>query len=78
MLIITRKNGESVLIGDDIEVTILKIEDGSIKIGINAPGEVTILRKEVYERVKEENKKAASSNTCKIQNTKKGTGNNND
>lgn len=58
MLIITRKKGESLMIGDDIEITISKIEDGSVKIGISAPKNITILRKELYEQVKEENKQA--------------------
>lgn len=58
MLVVTRKKGESILIGDDIEVTINKIEDGSVKIAISAPKDITILRKEVYEKVKEENKEA--------------------
>ncbi|MBN1073440.1 carbon storage regulator [Clostridium botulinum] len=58
MLIITRKKDESLMIGDDIEITVLKLEDGSVKLGISAPRETTILRKELYEAVKEENKKA--------------------
>ena len=40
MLIITRKKGESLVIGDDIEITISKIDDGSVKLGINAPKNV--------------------------------------
>lgn len=62
MLIITRKKGESLMIGDDIEITISKIEDGSVKIGINAPKNITILRKELYEEVEEENKQAININ----------------
>ena len=62
MLVITRKKDESVLIGEDIEITIIKLEDGSVKLGISAPKDKTILRKEVYEKVKEENIKAISSN----------------
>ncbi|AOR22902.1 carbon storage regulator CsrA [Clostridium taeniosporum] len=58
MLIITRKKDESLIIGDDIEITVLKLEDGSVKLGINAPRETPILRKELYEAVREENKKA--------------------
>ena len=58
MLALTRKKGESLMIGDDIEVTIVKLDDGSVKLGINAPKEVTILRKELYEQVKDENVKA--------------------
>lgn len=62
MLIISRKKGESILIGDDIEISIMKIDDNTVKIGINAPQQVTILRKEIYEKVKEENKKALQNN----------------
>ncbi|WP_238916581.1 carbon storage regulator CsrA [Clostridium sp. YIM B02555] len=58
MLIITRKKGESLMIGDDIEITISKIEDGSVKIGVNAPKNVSILRKELYDQVRDENKEA--------------------
>ncbi|MBY6836428.1 carbon storage regulator CsrA [Clostridium botulinum] len=58
MLIITRKKDESLMIGDNIEITVLKLEDGSVKLGINAPRETTILREELYEAVKQENKKA--------------------
>lgn len=59
MLVVSRKKGESILIGDDIEITIAKIDDGSVKIAISAPKEVTILRKELYSEVQEENKQAA-------------------
>ncbi|BBK75623.1 carbon storage regulator CsrA [Clostridium butyricum] len=58
MLIITRKKGESLMIGDDIEITVSKLDDGSVKLGIKAPKDVTILRKELYEAIKEENKEA--------------------
>lgn len=58
MLIITRKKGESLMIGDDIEIVISKIDDGSVKIGINAPKDISILRKELYEEVEKENKEA--------------------
>jgi len=62
MLVVTRKKGESILIGDDIEISINKIEDGSVKLAISAPKDITILRKEVYEKVKEENKEAINKN----------------
>ena len=58
MLVITRKQGESILIGDDIEIKVSKIDDGSVKLAISAPREMTILRNEVLEKVKEENKQA--------------------
>lgn len=60
MLVITRRKDESLLIGDDIEIKIVKVEDGSVKLAISAPRDVTILRKEVFDRVKEENKEATS------------------
>ena len=58
MLVIARKEGQSFLIGDDIEVTVIKQFDGTIKLGINAPKEKVILRKELIEEVKNENKMA--------------------
>ncbi len=71
MLVITRKKGESVIIGDNIEITVAKIEDGSVKLSISAPKEVTILRKELYSEVEEENKKAAKYDIKVIKNIKK-------
>lgn len=62
MLVITRKKDESILIGDDIEIKIVKVEDGSVKLAIEAPRDITILRKEIFDRVKEENKEAISGN----------------
>ena len=58
MLILNRKVGESIILGDYIEVRVLEIQDGKIKVGIEAPKDVTILRKEVYEEVIEENRKS--------------------
>ena len=55
MLILNRKAGESIVIGENIEVKILEVVDGKIKIGIEAPKNVSILRKEVQEEVKAEN-----------------------
>jgi len=53
VLILTRKSGESIRIGDDIEVEILEVRGGQVKIGLTAPKEVIILRQEVYERDEE-------------------------
>ncbi|GAA0091805.1 MULTISPECIES: carbon storage regulator CsrA [Paraclostridium] len=58
MLVISRKKDESLLIGDDIEIKIVKIDDGSVKLAIDAPKDKIILRKEIYEKVKEENSSA--------------------
>ena len=51
MLILTRKIGQSLIIGDDIKITILADNYGQIKIGIDAPRDVTVHREEVYERI---------------------------
>lgn len=58
MLVITRKKGEAILIGEDIEITVVKVEEGSVKFSISAPKNITILRKELYKEVEEENKHA--------------------
>jgi len=60
MLILTRKLDESIMLGNDIEVKVLGIEDGKVKIGIDAPRDVDIFRKEIYIEIQEENKEAAS------------------
>ncbi len=62
MLVITRKKNEALLIGDDIEISIVGIEKGAVKLAINAPKEKMILRKELYVEVKEENVEAAKVN----------------
>lgn len=58
MLVIARKKGESILIGDNIEVSIASVDNGTVKLAISAPKEVTILRKELYVEVQNENKEA--------------------
>ncbi|MGN0141575.1 MAG: carbon storage regulator CsrA [Roseburia sp.] len=59
MLALTRKKGESLVINNNIEITILEIRGDQIKIGISAPKDVPIYRKEVFIQIQEENKKAA-------------------
>ncbi|HJV17133.1 MAG TPA: carbon storage regulator CsrA [Bacillales bacterium] len=59
MLVLTRKNGESIKIGDDIEITIISSKNDQVKIGINAPKNVEILRKEIYEQILAENQAAS-------------------
>ncbi|QOR66251.1 carbon storage regulator CsrA [Cytobacillus suaedae] len=60
MLVLTRKIGESIQISDDIELTVLSIDGEQIKLGIKAPRNIDIHRKEVYLSIQEENSKAAS------------------
>ncbi|WP_125152128.1 carbon storage regulator CsrA [Clostridium rectalis] len=63
MLVVGRKKGESIIIGENIEITVIKVEDGSVKLAIEAPREVTILRKELYNQVEEENKNSIKFDT---------------
>jgi carbon storage regulator len=55
MLILTRKLGEKINIGDDITVTLLEIKGAQVKLGIDAPKRIGIHRNEIYERIREEN-----------------------
>jgi carbon storage regulator len=58
MLVLSRKKGESIIIGDGIEITVLASEGETIKIGITAPKHVEIYRKEIYADVKQSNLEA--------------------
>lgn len=60
MLVLTRKNNESIQIGDDIEIKVLGIEGDQIKLGIEAPKSVDIYRKEIYVDIQEQNNAAAN------------------
>ena len=61
MLVLKRKAGESIIVADNIEIKIIEVEEGRIKIGIDAPKEVSIIRKEVLDETKSENKTASES-----------------
>ncbi len=60
MLVLTRRIGESIRIGDDIAIRILDIQRGQVRIAIAAPREVPVHREEIYEQVREQNQSAAS------------------
>ncbi|MFP7173142.1 carbon storage regulator CsrA [Priestia filamentosa] len=60
MLVLTRKVGESIRIGEDIELKIVDIDGEQIKLGINAPKYIEVHRQEVYEAIQTENEQAAS------------------
>jgi len=61
MLVLTRKENESIMIGDDIEVKLLSLKENQVKIGVIAPREVAVHRREVYLAIQEENAQAASA-----------------
>lgn len=58
MLALTRKKGEALVLNNNIEITILEIKGDQVKIGIQAPKDVSIYRKEIYLQIQEENKEA--------------------
>lgn len=62
MLVLSRHRDETIMIGDNIEITVVDIKGDKVRIGINAPREVQVHRKEVYEAIRKENSEA-----CKVQ-----------
>ena len=60
MLVLSRKKGQSIMVGSDIEISIVDIQGDQIRLGIDAPKSVAIHRKEVFEEIIKENKQAAS------------------
>lgn len=59
MLVLSRQRDETIMIGDDIEVTVVDIRGDKVRLGINAPKEIAVHRKEVYEAIRRENREAA-------------------
>jgi len=56
MLILTRRVGETLMIGDDVTVTVLGVKGNQVRVGVGAPKEVSVHREEIYERIKQEQK----------------------
>ena len=68
MLALTRKKGESLVINNNIEITVLEIRGDQIKIGVQAPKDVPIYRKEVYMQIQKENAEAISVDSVEVLN----------
>jgi carbon storage regulator len=66
MLVVTRKLDESIVIGNEIEVVVLRIERNAVRIGIRAPRHISVHRKEIFEEIKQENIAAAASQIQEI------------
>lgn len=61
MLVLTRKRGQSIMLGDEIEISIVEVNGDAVRIGIKAPREMTVYRREIYEAIQEENIRAAKA-----------------
>lgn len=59
MLALTRKIGQSLIIGENIEITVVEVRGDQVKIAVNAPKDIPVHRKEIYEQILEENRQAA-------------------
>lgn len=61
MLILTRRVGETLMIGDDVTVTVLGVKGNQVRIGVNAPKDIAVHREEIYERIKREQQENAAA-----------------
>ncbi len=68
MLVLTRKKGEKITLGDNIEIEVITLDNGKVKLGIKAPKDLKIFRTEVLEQIKEENKEALINNQDLLKN----------
>jgi carbon storage regulator len=73
MLVISRKRGERICLGDDITVTVLEVVGSTVRLGIEAPDEVRVYRHEIWEAVKQENLAAAEASIAALPTSNDGT-----
>ena len=66
MLVLGRRPGENIRIGDDIKVIVLEVRGGQIKLGIEAPLDVQVHREEIYERIQRQNRRAAGTTPAEL------------
>jgi carbon storage regulator len=66
MLVLTRKTGEGIIIGDNIKITVIELKGGGVRIGIEAPADKKIYRQEVYDRISRENMEATQWNLADL------------
>lgn len=71
MLALSRKPGESVVIGNNIEITILEVKGEQIKVGIKAPKDIAIYRKELFEQIQDSNREASETSAQVMKNLNK-------
>ncbi|BCG48893.1 Carbon storage regulator [Citrifermentans bremense] len=68
MLVLTRKNGEAVTVGDQIRIIVLDVKGNQVRLGVEAPSDMRIYREEIYLQVQEENRRAAQWNLADLEN----------
>ncbi len=67
MLVFTRKLNEAIIIGDGIEIRVLRVGDGSVRIGVTAPGDVKVHRQEIYQLISAANASAATTEHATVE-----------
>lgn len=73
MLVLSRQRDESIMIGDNVQITVVDIRGDKVRLGIVAPAEIAVHRKEVYDAIQRENRKAAGLNTDDLAGASPGT-----